>query len=131
MLGPLKVLLLLCFIVGSFAAKKFPDNFLFGAATAAYQVEGAWDEDGKGPGIWDTWLHNANRTNGDVACDSYHKWQEDIANAKQLGLNFYRFSISWPRILQNGTLWNINQKGVDYYLTLEAGSSLLISSSDG
>lgn len=121
MLGQLKIVFVLCLYIESLEAKKFPDDFLFGAATAAYQIEGAWNEDGKGPSMWDTWLHDANRANGDVACDSYHKWKEDIDNAKQLGLNFYRFSISWPRILPNGTLWNINQKGIDYYLNLIKG----------
>lgn len=121
MFGKSKILFIFCLFTGSLAAKKFPDNFLFGAATAAFQIEGGWNEDGKGPSMWDTWLHDANRANGDVACDSYHKWREDIANAKALGLNFYRFSISWPRILPNGTLYDINQKGIDYYTNLIQG----------
>ncbi|CAG9765665.1 unnamed protein product [Ceutorhynchus assimilis] len=113
------VLLIASLVTSSLAVKKIPDHFLLGTGTSAFQVEGAWNEGGKGPSLWDTYLHNQNATeNGDVACDSYHKWQEDVANAKALGLDFYRFSISWPRILPNGTLNNINQEGIDYYLNL-------------
>ncbi|XP_030767112.1 myrosinase 1-like [Sitophilus oryzae] len=108
------------FLVQScFATKSFPESFMFGAGTAAFQIEGAWNEDGKGPSIWDTFFHNKNaEENGDVACDSYHKWREDVQNAKDLGLQFYRFSIAWSRILPNGTLNIVNQKGIDYYSNL-------------
>lgn len=80
----------------------FPDDFLFGVATASYQIEGAWNEDGKGENIWDHFVHHnasliKNKDNGDIACDSYHKYKEDIALAKELGVNHYRFSISWSR----------------------------------
>ncbi|XP_060536284.1 myrosinase 1-like [Cylas formicarius] len=115
-------IILVCLFNGSLAQlnqRLFPDDFMFGAATAAYQVEGGWDEDGKGVSIWDDFFHSqgANET-GDVACDSYHKWREDVENAKNLGLQFYRLSIAWTRILPDGTLGNINQKGIDYYLNV-------------
>jgi len=78
----------------------FPKKFLWGAATAAYQIEGAWNEDGKGESIWDRFAHTpGNITNGDrgdVACDHYHRWLEDIQIMKEIGLQAYRFSISWP-----------------------------------
>lgn len=97
---------------------QFPKDFLWGAATAAYQIEGAYDEDGRGLSIWDTFtrvpgnIHNGD--NGDIACDSYHRYEEDIALMKELGIQTYRFSISWPRILPNGT-GEVNLKGLDYY----------------
>ena len=79
---------------------------LLGAATAAYQIEGAWDEDGKGPSIWDEFVHRhgpiANGDTGDVACDHYHRWSEDVELMAELGLGAYRFSISWPRVLPEG-----------------------------
>ncbi|KAH1027671.1 hypothetical protein HUJ05_001136 [Dendroctonus ponderosae] len=116
----LKLLLLVISIIASSQAdKQIPQDFLIGAGTSAFQIEGAWNEDGKGESIWDTFLHDKNaQENGDIACDSYHKWEEDVANAKALGLDFYRFSIAWTRILPNGTLNNINQQGIDYYLNL-------------
>jgi len=98
---------------------KFPDGFLFGAATAAYQVEGAWNEDGKGPSIYDWLTHNQpqlfHNTTGDVACDSYHKYKEDVRILKNYGAIAYRFSIAWTRVLPNGTTDQVNQAGVDYY----------------
>ena len=98
---------------------QFPDGFLWGTATAAYQVEGAWDEGGKGPNIWDTFTHAEagnidDDSSGDVACDSYHKYMEDIQLMKNMGLNSYRFSISWARILPNG-VGEKNQEGIDFY----------------
>src|SRR5262245_32564912 len=84
------------------AERTFPDGFSWGVATAAYQVEGAWDEDGKGPSIWDTFAHTpgkiANDDTGDVANDHYHRYKEDVALMKDISANAYRFSISWPRI---------------------------------
>lgn len=102
---------------------RFPDNFIFGVATASYQIEGAWNEDGKGENIWDHLLHvnpswTADGKNGDVADDSYHKYKEDVKLIKSMGMDFYRFSISWTRILPNGDLSFINQKGIDYYSNL-------------
>ena len=92
---------------------KFPDGFLFGAATAAYQVEGAWNEDGKGPSIYDWLTHNQpqlfHNTTGDVACDSYHKYKEDVRILKNYGAIAYRFSIAWTRVLPNGTTDQVNQ----------------------
>jgi len=100
---------------------QFPRNFLWGSATAAYQVEGAWKADGKGMSIWDTYAHTVGKikgaSTGDVACDSYHRYKEDVALSKSLNLGSYRFSISWPRIQANGT-GAPNPKGLDYYKRL-------------
>lgn len=97
---------------------RFPANFIWGTATAAYQVEGAWKEDGKGESIWDRFSHTVGKTKGgdtgDVACDSYHRYKEDIAIMKQLNQKSCRFSVSWPRIQPVGT-GAVNQKGLDFY----------------
>lgn len=97
---------------------RFPSNFIWGAATAAYQIEGAWDADGKGPSIWDHFSHIpgkvTNNDTGDVACDHYHRYPEDIAIMRQLGLKAYRFSVSWPRILPQG-IGRVNLAGLDFY----------------
>jgi beta-glucosidase len=107
----------------------FPDDFLWGAATAAFQVEGAWQEDGKGESIWDRFTHTTGKIRGaataDVSCDHYHRYPEDIAILKRLRLKSYRFSISWPRIQPTGT-GAPNHKGLDHYARfvdalLEAG----------
>ena len=102
-------------------AAEFPPGFLWGAATAAYQVEGAWNQDGRGESIWDRFAHTPgnvkNGDTGDVACDSYHRYPEDIALLKQLNLKSYRFSIAWPRIQPSGR-GPVNQKGLDYYKRL-------------
>ncbi len=99
----------------------FPKGFLWGAATSAYQIEGAWNEDGKGLSIWDTFCQRpGNIKNGDsgrVACDHYHRFREDVALMKELGLPAYRFSVSWPRILPEG-IGQVNQKGIDFYSAL-------------
>src|ERR1022692_77341 len=99
----------------------FPKGFFWGTATAAYQIEGAWKEDGKGESIWDHFAHTPgkikNGDTGDVACDSYHRWREDIALMRAMNLNSYRFSISWPRIQPAGS-GPVNSKGVDYYSRL-------------
>ncbi|HOS51516.1 MAG TPA: family 1 glycosylhydrolase, partial [Fervidobacterium sp.] len=95
----------------------FPKDFYFGTATASYQIEGAVDEDGKGPSIWDVFSHTPGKTfngdTGDIACDHYHRYKEDVQIMKDIGLNAYRFSVSWPRIMPDGK--NINQKGIDFY----------------
>ena len=97
---------------------RFPADFSWGTATASYQVEGAWQEDGKSESIWDRFSHTPGKITtgdtGDVACDQYHRFKEDIALMKELGLRGYRFSISWPRIFPNGK-GEVNQKGLDYY----------------
>jgi beta-glucosidase len=102
-------------------ALAFPPGFTWGAATAAYQIEGAAHEDGRGVSVWDTFSHTPGRVhgddNGDIACDSYHRYPEDIALIGDLGLNSYRFSISWPRV-QPGGRGPANQKGIDYYRAL-------------
>ena len=100
---------------------KFPSNFFWGTATAAYQIEGAWKEDGKGESIWDRFAHTPGRIKngdtGDGACDSYHRWREDIALMRAMNLNSYRFSISWPRVQPTGS-GPANSKGIDYYSRL-------------
>jgi beta-glucosidase len=109
--------------------RQFPKDFLWGAATAAYQIEGAWDVDGKGESVWDRFSHSPYRVQngetGDVACDHYHRMPEDVALMKDLGLQSYRFSISWPRVLPEGR-GRLNPAGLDFYdrlvdTLLEAG----------
>ncbi|MBK1812366.1 glycoside hydrolase family 1 protein [Clostridium sp. YIM B02505] len=97
---------------------KFPDNFLWGSASAAYQVEGAWDEDGKGPSVWDIYTKLPGTTymgtNGDVAVDHYHRYKEDVALMKEMGLKAYRFSIAWSRIYPSGK-GQVNEEGLKFY----------------
>lgn len=97
---------------------NFPDDFRWGTATAAYQIEGAYNEDGKGLSIWDVFTHTRGKiddnTNGDKACDHYHRYREDIALMQELHYSNYRFSISWPRIYPEGS-GAVNQKGLDFY----------------
>ncbi|KAE8739043.1 hypothetical protein FOCC_FOCC015462 [Frankliniella occidentalis] len=98
----------------------FPDNFMFSSATASYQIEGAWNVSGKGENIWDRTTHEhpekiLDHSSGDVACDSYHKYKEDIKLAKSLGTPMYRFSLSWSRILPSGAVDRINDDGIRYY----------------
>jgi beta-glucosidase len=104
-----------------FPADQFPPGFLWGAATAAYQVEGAWREDGRGESIWDRFAHTPGRIrnddNGNVACDSYHRYAEDIALLRELNLGSYRYSIAWPRIQPSGR-GAVNTRGLDYYRRL-------------
>jgi beta-glucosidase len=100
---------------------RFPDGFLWGVATSAYQIEGAVSEDGRGVSIWDTWAHTPGRTRngdtGDVANDHYHRYREDVALMKAIGAKAYRFSIAWPRILPEG-IGQPNRKGLDFYSRL-------------
>jgi beta-glucosidase len=102
----------------------FPKGFIWGAATASYQIEGAWDEEGKGESIWDRFSHTPgkvyNGDTGDVACDHFHRWPEDLALMKEIGLHAYRFSIAWPRILPAGR-GQVNQAAVDFYSRLVDG----------
>ena len=104
-------------------------DFAWGAATAAYQIEGGVDEDGRGPSIWDHFSHTPGKVHndetGDVACDHYHRWREDVALMRRLGLNAYRFSIAWPRVQPLG-VGAVNAAGLDWYdrlvdALLEAG----------
>ena len=103
------------------ATRSFPEGFRWGVATSAYQIEGAWDEDGKGVSIWDTFAHTPgkvkNDENADVANDHYHRYPEDVALMKEIGANAYRFSIAWPRIFPEGT-GSPNPKGLDFYSRL-------------
>jgi beta-glucosidase len=98
--------------------REFPPGFYWGVATSSYQVEGAWDEDGKGPSIWDTYTHTPgniqNVENGDVANDHYHRYEEDVALMRDIGATAYRFSIAWPRIFPEGA-GQPNAKGLDFY----------------
>ncbi|NXV25781.1 LPH hydrolase, partial [Rissa tridactyla] len=103
----------------------FPENFTWGVSSSAYQIEGGWDADGKGPSIWDNFTHIPgnikNNDTGDIACDSYNKVEEDIYLLRALGVKNYRFSLSWPRIFPNGRNNSINSHGVDYYNRLIDG----------
>lgn len=99
----------------------FPPGFLWGAATAAYQIEGAWAEDGKGESIWDRFTHTpgkiAGGETGDIACDHYHRWEEDVGHMAAMGLKSYRFSVAWSRIFPTGG-GRPNQRGLDFYRRL-------------
>lgn len=103
---------------------QFPANFLWGTATSSYQIEGAWAEDGKGESIWDRFSHTPgkieDKSNGDVACDHYHRWPADVALMKSLNMKAYRFSTAWPRILPAGR-GPVNHKGLDFYSRLVNG----------
>ena len=100
---------------------KFQDQFMWGTASAAYQVEGAYAEDGKGLSVWDAYTqesgHVAHGENGNVACDHYHRFREDVQTMREMGVKNYRLSISWPRVIPNGT-GEVNQKGLQFYSDL-------------
>lgn len=100
---------------------EFPKGFIWGAATSSYQIEGAWNVDGKGESIWDRFCRTSGNVTdgdtGDIACDHYHHWRDDIAIMSDMGLHAYRFSLSWPRILPQGR-GTVNSKGLDFYSRL-------------
>jgi beta-glucosidase len=102
----------------NYSGRDFPRGFIWGTATASYQVEGAVKEDGRGPSIWDTFSHTpgkvVNNANGDVANDHYHLYKSDVQLMKSLGVKAYRFSIAWPRVFPNGD-GPPNPKGLDFY----------------
>ncbi len=107
--------------------KTFPKGFVWGSATSAYQIEGAAAEDGRGESIWDRFAKSPatqsrikDGSNGDVACDHYHRWPADIALMKELGHAAYRFSVAWPRVLPAGR-GSVNEKGIDFYSRLVDG----------
>ncbi len=99
----------------------FMKNFVWGTATSSFQIEGAAGEDGKGLSIWDTFCQEEGRTfdnhNGDTACDHYHRYPEDVAIMKEMGIKAYRFSLSWPRIFPDG-IGEVNEAGIDFYSRL-------------
>ena len=106
---------------GASVARRFPDGFLWGAGSSAYQIEGAANEDGRGRSIWDVFSHTPGNVRGgdtgDIACDSYHRMAGDVALLSELGVGAYRFSIAWSRVLPSGR-GPINQAGLDYYRSL-------------
>src|SRR5829696_1327091 len=106
------------------ARMRFPENFLWGTATAAYQVEGAVNEDGRGASIWDTFSHTPGKVHhgdtGDIACDQYHRLEEDLDLMSELGMQAYRFSVAWPRVQPEGS-GPANHKGLDHYRRLVDG----------
>ena len=96
----------------------FPEGFVWGAAAASYQIEGGAFEDGKGPSVWDMMCRKEgaiwNGQSGEVACGHYHRYKEDVALMKEIGLKAYRLSISWPRVIPAGT-GSVNPKGMEFY----------------
>ncbi|XP_047024158.1 lactase-phlorizin hydrolase-like [Helicoverpa zea] len=118
--------LLLCSMVAVTCAvevkrsRRFPKHFIFGTSTAAHQIEGAWDADDKSESIWDYLTHNnpgaiSDQSNGDTACDSYHKYKRDVEMMRELGIDSYRFSVVWSRILPNGLADRVSEAGIAYY----------------
>src|SRR5258708_6971582 len=107
-----------CDNTAAMATFTFPKDFLWGTASASYQIEGAWNEDGKSESVWDRFSHTPGKIKkgdtGDVACDFYHRYDDDIALMSDLGLNAARISLSWPRIMPDGK-GAVNQKGLDFY----------------
>jgi beta-glucosidase len=111
-------------VAGQSLREQFPADFVWGTATAAYQIEGAATEDGRGASIWDTFTRTPGRTargeTGDVACDHYHRWPQDLDLGAGLGVDAYRLSLSWPRILPTGA-GRVESRGLDFYRRLLAG----------
>ncbi len=109
---------------GAPEARRFPPGFLWGASTSAYQIEGAVHEDGRGRSIWDTFSHTPGKVHGgdtgDIACDSYHRYEDDLELLSELGVGAYRFSVAWSRVQPTGR-GPVNQRGLDYYRSLVAG----------
>ncbi|MGO6903456.1 family 1 glycosylhydrolase, partial [Rhizobium ruizarguesonis] len=105
-------------------ADRFPGDFTFGVATAAFQIEGASKADGRKPSIWDAFCNMPGRVhsrdNGDVACDHYNRLEQDLDLIKEMGVEAYRFSIAWPRIIPDGT-GPVNEAGLDFYDRLVDG----------
>ncbi|MBI5965854.1 MAG: beta-glucosidase [Chloroflexi bacterium] len=103
---------------------QFPKDFIWGAATASYQIEGAWNEDEKGESIWDRFSHTPGMVQdgdtGDMACDHYHRWEDDLEMIKKLGLKAYRFSTAWPRVLPSGS-GSVSEAGLEFYSRLVDG----------
>ncbi|CAG9864411.1 unnamed protein product [Phyllotreta striolata] len=117
---PIFIALIALSLADDINPRKFPKTFKLGVANAAPQIEGGWNEDGKGETIWDRFAHKhpekiADRSTPDVACDSYHKYKEDIALIKAMGLDHYRLSIAWSRVLPTGYTDKVNKAGVEYY----------------
>lgn len=105
--------------------KHIPKDFLWGSASAAYQVEGAWNVDGKSPSVWDNYVKlpgtTFKGTTGDIAVDHYNRYKEDVALMAEMGLKAYRFSIAWTRILPNGR-GEVNEAGIEFYSNLDRKS---------
>ena len=105
--------------------QRFPKNFVWGAATSSYQIEGGIDQGGRGPSIWDTFVGKREKSSkgehGDIACDHYHRWPEDLDILQELGFKAYRFSVAWPRILPTGLEKQPLQAGIDFYSRLVDG----------
>jgi beta-glucosidase len=111
--------------MGALPKTTFPRQFRFGVATSAYQIEGAVDEDGRGESIWDRFCRTPGRVakgdTGEIACDHYHRWERDLDLIAELGLDAYRFSVAWPRIVPEGR-GRVNQRGLDFYRRLADGA---------